>query len=178
MKNTKDIIDFYASQEIIGSNSAEFRLLEGIYKLQTWNKLSDQEKLESRRRDVNWYKVKFPKEDYHKLTSYEDAMINLLELIIAFLGSTDSMFHRFTETAEHAENDTLLFRLRNMLACEKEAALRLPQAKNNGHVPFEVVLPLFRQLEDSGHYLKYGLHKLKLAFENCWNLHLAGPYDE
>jgi hypothetical protein len=171
----KEVIDLYCSHDSLGVTSMETRMLDLLYDIQEWNKLDDNGKYRERSKTLEFYKAKFS-DDYRSIIIYEEKVLRLLRLIINFLDVTEDKFSDVSHVNSLSADDFYLFRLRNMLYCEKEMVNRMPKIENTGHVPSQIVNPIFEKLRNSECYVFYKLHDIDILYSEVIDLHYKEPY--
>jgi hypothetical protein len=153
----------------------ETRMLGLLYDLQEWNKLDDSGKYRKRSETLKLYKVKFP-DDYRSIIIYEEKVLEMVSLINSFLDATEKRFSDVNSYDNLSGDDFYLFRLRNILYCEKEMVNRMPKIENTGHVPSQIVTPIFEKLRNSECYTFYKLRDIDILYFEVIDLHYKEPY--
>lgn len=172
--NIKEIINFYSDQNITDGTSMEMRMLNTLHSLEIWKRLDDKERQSTRREKLVQYKIKSLVGRYKNALAYEEKVLNLIDEIICFLEKTQASF--LDIKALNKKEELYLFRLRNMLICEKEMVNRLPKIKYVGHVPIEIVQPLFDALKNTGFNRVYNLERINQLYIEAISLHTQFPY--
>lgn len=153
-----NILDFYTSSKLVDETSLEKRMLSMLYDLKVWQNLSDEEKQNRRRKNLKVDQQNFSQEEYYNnIITYEEKVVHLTDLILNFLDQVSDMFDNPTKLEALNEQGLHLFRLHNILLCEKEMINRLPKIKQIGHVPFEIIKPIIQKLISSKFYNLYKL---------------------
>ncbi|MEP6805554.1 MAG: hypothetical protein ABI892_13585, partial [Flavobacterium sp.] len=141
----------------------------------TWSTLSDQEKLEERKKALL---IKSVHKDLHSdlIISYEQSVIDLSILIMKFL---DDISFKIFASVKISDEEFLLFRLKNMLYFELYIIHKKIKLQYSGHILFEDIMePLFKEIESKVYYEQYQLEILREKFKLVWELYLKQPYKQ
>lgn len=174
-QNLTTFLEWYKSSEGQGVTANETQILKAVYDKQVWDTLSDQEKQALRKERIRYNKLKFP-EDEKRSIAYEEKVVALIDVISVFIQSTEKDLG--SVTASRGTDETLLFRLRVMMVCEKELANRLPKIQNVGHVPWMIVQPLFESLRTTPFYKQHDLQILNDLYAAMTEAHGQSPYSK
>ena len=172
-QNLTALLAWYKSSEGQGVTANETQILKTIQEAQVWDTLSDQQKQALRRERIHYDKIKFP-DDLKRSIDYEEKVVALIDAIMLFIQSTENELGSMT--APSGGDETLLFRLRTMMICEKEFAMRFPKIKNVGHVPWIVVQPLFDALKRTPYHNQYHLQALQDMYAAMDEANRQSPY--
>lgn len=82
-----------------------------------------------------------------------------------------------TEIEEENIIDNYLFRINNLLYCEKFLINNVISYKMINHIPYEIFEPLIEKINESKEYEKYKLGELFKEYKNMINLYNNMPYD-
>jgi hypothetical protein len=172
LEEIKEIEEFYQK---FNSHRYEIQILEGVMKEMTWETLSDEEKLEQRKKALL---MKSVHKEMHSdlIILYEESVIELSVLIMKFL--KDISFKIFG-LAKMSDEEFLLFRLKNMLYFELYIINKKIKLQYSGHILFEDIMePLFKEIENTVYYKQYQLDDLRETFKFVWELYSKKPYKE
>lgn len=166
---------YFLKNSRFDSRNYEIQILEGISKDITWSTLSDQEKLEERKKALL---IKSVHKDLHSdlIISYEQSVIDLSILIMKFL---DDISFKIFASVKISDEEFLLFRLKNMLYFELYIIHKKIKLQYSGHILFEDIMePLFKEIESKVYYEQYQLEILREKFKLVWELYLKQPYKQ
>ncbi|MCP2027365.1 hypothetical protein L1276_002522 [Flavobacterium sp. HSC-32F16] len=172
----EEIKEFYLSRDNkIKPHSSEIQILEGFMKDINWSTLSDQEKLEQRKKALL---IKSVHKELHSnlIILYEESVIELTILIMKFL---DDISFKVFDMEKMSDEKFLLFRLKNMLYFELYVIHKKIKLQYSGHVLYEYIMePIFKEIENTVYYNQYQLQLLREKFELVCELFLKRPYEK
>jgi hypothetical protein len=171
MTDLKIIIDNFYGDNL--DMFSEKGVLEALHKMETWDKLTDYEKVEKRKSSFNYYKN-------HSLSSekrlnYEESVIKITDFIMFFLRETENSFQNLQDLKG---NEASVFRIRNLLYCEKILINRNISFKSINHVLLELLEPLFEKIKGTKEFEIYGFEEFLKEYVNMIDLQSKKPYDE
>ena len=153
MIQLEDLISIYETQRL---DEVELAYLQVIKKSDDWLKKTDHQKQAHRKSYLNKLETFFnDREDFE----YQKQAINTTDFILDFLRTVsfqDIDFDRSSETEQY------LFRLYNLVWCEKEILFQREGLNLVRHIPFDVFEPLITKVASTEHYRAY---KLGVLFE-------------
>lgn len=165
MMHLKKIIDDFYSKEL--ERFPESGVLEALYQIDIWDNLNDYEKVDKRKNKLVYYEkhsLLSPKE-----LAYEVSIIKVTEIILFFLKNTEN---DFCEIENINGLDAYIFRIRNLLFCEKTLINRNMSFKHINHVLLELIDPLIEQIKNTNEYKKYNLDVFILEYKKMIDLNL------
>jgi hypothetical protein len=171
MMNIRKIIDTFYTKKL--DWFPESGSLEALYQMEIWDNLNDYEKVDKIKSKIYYY-------EKHSLISkkefdYEEAVIKVTEFILSFLKKTENDFHDLKDVKG---NKAYVFRIRNLLYCEKIYINRNLSLRHINHVLLELLEPLIDKIKGVKEYEIYGLDEFLNEYKNMLNLLKGKPYDE
>jgi hypothetical protein len=171
MMDIRKIIDTFYTKEL--DWFPESGSLEALYQMEIWDNLNGYEKVDKIKSKIYYY-------EKHSLISkkefdYEEAVIKVTEFILSFLQKIED---NFRELESIKGLDAYIFRIRNLLFCEKALINRNISLRYINHVLLELLEPLIEKIKGVKEYEIYGLDEFLNEYKNMLNLLKGKPYDE
>lgn len=179
LTNISDIEELYDKFSLKESNHRyELQLLESLKKRIFFESLTDLEKVDFRLRELQ--KKKIFKDIYSELeVKYESRVIDLSKAIISFLNETEEDLFHYKKEKSFTNIELAFIRLNTMCKIELIGLNKHIYLKNGGHVLYyEIIEPLFMELENSDYFQKYNLDTLKNIYKDVQDLYNKKPYSK
>ncbi len=139
--------------------------LQAINKAKEWVSKSDMEKQERRKSYLRTAKIHFKDDGL----DYIEQSIIVTDYILEFLNRVTFSNVEYEKCSTEAEK--ILFRIYNMLWCEKEYILYMESPRaTRVHVPMEVFQPLITEIENTRWYSVYKLDSLFQEYKKMLSL--------
>ena len=159
--NLDYLAELYRSQSI--GEIDELMHLQWLRKVKNWLSKTDEEKLERRKSYLRTTKIQFKEEDG---LEYVEQSIIVIDYILEFLAQADYSDLKFEGCVTEVEK--FIFRIYNMLWCEKEYILYMENPRaTKVHVSMDVFQPLITKIEGTKEYANYNLIYFLKSTKKC-----------
>lgn len=137
--------------------------------LESWNNLSDYEKLDKRKKDLRDFETFFIRDEQsEKIFNYEKLVCSVHNTIHNILKK---------DQKQPAWDNEYFFRVKSMLYCEYKFLNQFDKIKKIGHVPFFIFEPLIKEIETFQEYKEFELNGLFERYRKMYELFLDKPYE-
>ncbi|AYN03303.1 hypothetical protein [Flavobacterium sp. 140616W15] len=148
--------------------------LDAVIYIKEWSSLTDIEKIKKRKNRLKYNEIHFNETIQEKKKyDYEKSVIKTSELIMLFMEKTDI----FLDIEMKNISNNYLFRISNLLYCEKFLINNHLSYKMINHVPYEIFEPLIEKINKSQEYKEYGLEGLFKEYKKMTKLYNEEPYE-
>lgn len=148
------LAELYRSQKL--GETDEVVHLQGLARIKRWFSLSDSEKQELRKSYLRSTKINFKEEEG---LDYVEQSIKVTDYILEFFSKVNYANIKVNEMTSELEKN--IFRIYNMLWCEKEYILYLENPRSTKtHVHFEIFSPIIEKIITTKEFSEYKLDVL------------------
>ena len=173
----ENIDGIYKSLDFSPVSRLEIALIEGVKHDILWQRLSNDAKIEKRKKEINYAKTHFKESTSKKVLEYEQKVVRLGSLIQELLEKMEFLGEFDYQAIDKSSGQATLFRLRNILYCELYSINKHRKLEFSGHVPFEeVVEPLIKELASTEYYSEFKLEALADVYRETIDLYEQKPY--